>query len=107
MKYFLKKIKTVNWNNYIVFPIKVSISEKKMTSKAEGSMSPNHFQTSGNWFIHQTEHYLSARNIVHSGEQEFPPHSAYILRGETDIKHINKQAYIIMLGNNWSWSEEK
>lgn len=46
-----------------------------MTSKAESSMSPNHFQPSGNSLIHQTEHYLSARNIVHSGEQDKVPTS--------------------------------
>lgn len=43
-----------------------------MTSKAEGSMSPNHFQISGNLFIHQTEHYLSARNIVHIEQDKVP-----------------------------------
>lgn len=61
----------------------------QMTSKAEGSMSPN-FYTSGNPFI-QTEQYLSARNIVHSDEQDKASASnCYSLVGEGQIKHINK-----------------
>lgn len=51
------------------------MEEDSTNDKQSRRLNESHFQISSNSLIHQIQHYLSARNTVHGGEQDKVPAS--------------------------------